>query len=77
MTSSTALGNKVDDLQLTDEEEKLIAMSPTTAEKIFAFVKSKQEILASATEDKLNKLKEELSVSKSITTTGATNTYIA
>jgi hypothetical protein len=60
MTSETSLTD-IDDLKLTAAEKQLAALSPVTAEKIFAFVKEKQEKLASATTvEELENLKEEM-----------------
>ncbi len=71
MTSETALGDKIDDLELTDDEKKLVAASPTTAETIFSFIKDKQEKLAAATTvEELDQLKKELPTT--ITTEKAT-----
>jgi hypothetical protein len=65
MTSDTALSS-IDDLKMTAAEKQLAALSPATAEKIFTFVKEKQEKLASATTvEELETLKTEMK-----TTTG-------
>jgi len=45
MVSDKAL-NSLDDLELSDQEKKVAALAPVTIEKIFAFVKEKQEKLA-------------------------------
>jgi len=60
MVSDKAL-NSLDDLELSDQEKKVAALAPVTIEKIFAFVKEKQEKLANVkTLEELEALKKEM-----------------
>lgn len=58
MTSPTSLGEKLDTNKLNFWEKLLVTVSPSTAEKVFSFVKEKQEKIQTAkTEAELDSLK--------------------
>ena len=58
MTSDTPLGETLDTSKLNFREKTLANMSPTTAEKVFTFIKEKQETIQTAkTEAELDNLK--------------------
>jgi hypothetical protein len=76
MTSDTPLGETLDTSKLNFREKMLATMSPTTAEKIFTFVKEKQETIQTAkTEVELDNLKAGiLPVAAAVTATTETTT---
>jgi hypothetical protein len=58
MTSDTPLGTSLDTSKLNFREKILVNVSPSTAEKVFTFIKEKQEKIQKAkTEQELDSLK--------------------
>ena len=74
MTSDKPL-HSLDDLYMTPQEKKLAALSPATADKIFIFIKEKQEKIANATTvGELDTLKKEMKEEKKDTSSESENT---
>lgn len=73
MTSDEELGDSFDTSKLNFWEKMLVNISPSTAEKVFAFIKEKQEKIQKAkTEEELDALKAWIVVTATTTPTSET-----